>query len=375
MLTSTPSHDQSRQTSLASPPARPSLDRRRPALLPFVEGAGSVVNDFSGNGHNGSFVGSPAWQSGPLGTQLGGFDASDYAVGTFSAPIITNTGPFPFWMASVISITTISNYNNVIQVGNSATDSYIGIFLTYTYSIQYFNANDANTGQVLCGANPSNVYDGFPHLIWIASYSPSSHQIGWDGQVVATSTAALETGTTTTNQWGVGTRLNETNQVFRGSILWAAAGSGTVPDFAALAADPFAHLRKRRRTIFAPTSTAINLTVPAAHAAWVASSPAEVRALPAPFRRGRGCNQSDDRPGSGRADRPARRGTLRRGRPDDQHGGPVADGPAGRSRRASDRPGGDHHRSGEPPGASGTRLMRRPGTEHRAGHLHYDLAA
>ena len=65
--------------------------------LPLHEGAGPAARDLSGRGPAGILVGTPAWQRGPYGGQLGGFgNASFLDLGARPGVI----GAWPCWWAA-----------------------------------------------------------------------------------------------------------------------------------------------------------------------------------------------------------------------------------------------------------------------------------
>ncbi|WP_406699231.1 LamG-like jellyroll fold domain-containing protein [Singulisphaera sp. Ch08] len=215
--------------------------------MPLVEGSGNTVRDFAGSNH-GSFVGSPSWQSGLYGPQIGGFSTSNYVAIDPPAQLLGAT--YPFWMAALTVKTGITAGYSLAQ-GNSAGTQSMGILHNSGNSslLAWQVRNDAGNLRSV-SATVGNQSDGRPHVVMCVSPTASVRNLYFDGQLVGTNAAAL--GAITCDTLTIGAIRNATvTNAFTGSLLWAGCGSGSVPDPLALANDllsgQFSAIRPRSR--------------------------------------------------------------------------------------------------------------------------------
>jgi hypothetical protein len=202
--------------------------------LPILAGSGPTLRDYSGQGNHATIVGTPIWQAGPYGAQLGG-STSNYA--TIDPPAQILGLAYPFWVACLFSNTSTASTYLFSQGSSSTNTPFIAIRVNVGVvgRISYFLEDDSNaaTSTQLDG-QPIN--DGESHVVACWSNSPSDHRIALDGGPAAASTGTI--GTLTSNRLTLAAlRRIAAASAFTGSVAALAAGSGALPDLSRLAQD------------------------------------------------------------------------------------------------------------------------------------------
>lgn len=216
--------------------------------------------DLAGTAGLATVVGAPSWQSTVAGIGWGGCSAGNYAAIPNAAPILGVV--YPFWTAFCV-VNSGTGYQVLGGAGSTVGTATQSVFLDLNHNsaagtINYFLRDDTHGGGgVGAYATGINCNDGNPHVIAGVSYSPSSHAILWDGKTVGTSTGTL--GTTTCNQYLLGVNPTALNTpLSSGRLIWHKVGNGSVPDFAWLAAEPYAGIlppATRRAYFYGSTAT------------------------------------------------------------------------------------------------------------------------
>jgi hypothetical protein len=198
------------------------------------EGSGTTLNDISPNGRHLSFVGSPTWSVGPLGPQLGGFTASNYAAVAIS-PVAPS---YPLWMA-VLASSTVAVNKVAMHLGDPATGGYRSINYNTTNRIQHVATNDGTTfGATATASGRAEAADGTPHVLMALALSDTSRDLLADGVSAATSTASRTLlAAIAALAIGADPISAATLPFSNGNAIAAAWGYGSAPDPALLAAD------------------------------------------------------------------------------------------------------------------------------------------
>ena len=207
----------------------------------FNEGSGTPW-DYARNVPLG-VTGSPTWQSGAFGSQVGGFSTTAYYTADDAPTLIGTT--YPCYEA--IGFTLAGAAGTVYLGGASSTSSSTPVFLirtTGSNGIEGFvrpNSGGANLGPsasatTMAGQGISLV-DGNPHVVMMIAWSDALREIWVDGISQGSNTTSLGAITAAAFTLGVMRRTSVDSATFPGSIWVAQAGKLAVPDPAALAAD------------------------------------------------------------------------------------------------------------------------------------------
>ncbi len=231
-------------------------------ILPLDDKFGLKARDISGNKLDGTFVGGPVWQKGPLGPQVTGFGNNIYIKCGNLGGIPFFNANVPFWLAALVSTTNTTGGVAICigsNTGAQAEFAYIGYNQLAVNSKQvsyYLRGNTGNSPDVRINSTTVPIQDGNPHLIMGVTRKSSDHAVYFDGNLVGSQKNVANSNLLTSN-WNpdsvvVGNIINGatfTNPFF-GNIIWAAAGAGDIPDPAELAADLFAHLEPNRHSVY-----------------------------------------------------------------------------------------------------------------------------
>lgn len=198
------------------------------------EGGGTTLGDASDNHNTATFVGAPAWQSGPWGSQLGSFSTTKYVKADALATGFGRT--YPFWIAVVASNTVTTGNLWALSAGASvSSNTAIGFSYNFpsTGKISYY-LEIAGVGPTSGASATVPCNDGLPHFVCGVSYSSTDHRLLFDGVQVGSSTTSLA-AVTTINQFSLGLfRTSSLSAAFGGSLIWGGLGWAAVPDFAGL---------------------------------------------------------------------------------------------------------------------------------------------
>jgi hypothetical protein len=118
---------------------------------PFVQGSGSTIPDFSGNGNTGTFTNSPLWVSGPqceFGACLNLTDLNPAIVGP-TYTVDTNTTSYTYCSWFYITAFNSSDYGNVLVAIDYA---WTGLRADTNYAIvPFLDGNGQDLGSVSAG--------------------------------------------------------------------------------------------------------------------------------------------------------------------------------------------------------------------------------
>ena len=113
------------------------------AHYPLDEGAGTVANDASGNGHNGSFVGDPVWVPGQTGTALQFDGVDDYVeIPHHKGLTVGNEVTVALWINPQRYNSAGEGWGGVMAKGNPRTYS---LFTTSTGTLHFSTAGVGTT--------------------------------------------------------------------------------------------------------------------------------------------------------------------------------------------------------------------------------------
>jgi hypothetical protein len=165
------------------------------------DGSGTIVTDFSGNGHNGTFVGSPTWVAGKYGGGLQGNNNGFNATFNFT--------PTNFTVAFWIYPQTLVSYNNQIGANGGSWGGFV-ILNSSTGAIMVGTDSGSRIGPTSDGIY---VVNQWIHIVF--TYNAGVGILYKNGVVVATKsgmtapTVWTQFGATLTNSSGLKAILDE----------------------------------------------------------------------------------------------------------------------------------------------------------------------
>lgn len=228
---------------------------------PIVEKAGAVRD--AAQGRNSPFnmaaTGTPAYSTGVLGRQVGGFGVGNY-FGVDRPAGLGALSAFPIWLAVAFTVpagNTTFGYAICCDTTGTASQQGIGVNNLASDKASYIFV-DATGAEINLQGGPS-INDARPHVALARSLTPTRHELWVDGllAVASTSANALALGS---NQHSLGlTRTGgATASPFPGQLQGAMLGAGGLPDPKAMAADFFATIRPRpaRRAVLTTAAAA-----------------------------------------------------------------------------------------------------------------------
>lgn len=239
--------------------------------LPLHEGSGAPGDICGALPTSGTLVGAPTWGAGPLGPQLGGFSAANYA----RIDGALTWGTYPCAVAVLAATASAATYQCPFFLGHNTSFPRIEFQWNggSAGQLEFYLTGDSGIGPTLSATIGATLYDGQPHIVQFTSLSASSHHLYFDGTIVATSSTTVS-GPFTVTRASIGARSRgATDTPFGGSVIAAGAWFGSVPDPTALAADwpsgTFSAARRRRRLVSlyvpadspAPAETTLNVTL------------------------------------------------------------------------------------------------------------------
>ncbi len=206
--------------------------------LPLVAGAGTTVRDLSGrSGVDGTFTGSPVWQMGPCGPQIGGFTTSNYVA--IDPPVQILAVTYPWWMAVLTVNTGTAQMVPISQGLSSSATPKVLLFYNDGGVANRINIRVTSDAATLAFVTADNLpcNDGLPHVVMAGMIAPNVPRLYFDGVKVGSSSATT-LSTLTSDRLTIGaTRTTSVSSAFAGSVIAAAAGNGAFPDPMALAQD------------------------------------------------------------------------------------------------------------------------------------------
>jgi len=200
-------------------------------VLPINEFGGAPVN--VAGIQAGVVTGSPTWSNGPYGPQVGGFSTSDY----FDYPTTLPTGPR--WIAVMFTNTSTALTYPIAYCNSGQTKNVLGLALNYGGTAgtagMVITDNSGATYNWVGSGLPCN--DGNPHVLMGWTTSGLQYSCAFDGVVV--SSRAGGSVTINPNQITLGALHGSTvsSPLSGGSLIFAAAGTGAIPDYQTLYQD------------------------------------------------------------------------------------------------------------------------------------------
>ncbi len=227
--------------------------------MPFVEGGGTTVNDYSGMNNNGTFSGGVSWTDGPWGKCLG-FDNTGYINLGVSTPYLAINVPFTIVWTEIVTATGFTypaRFRLVVSGGleafgilRSDSASYGGITAFYSGGAGTRRANLVPTPTASLG-----IANWFAVVGTSGPNVPAQFLFYWNGQPTSGVTgAAANFGTNTLSRIGYDGADDGTNAIIDNPRVWNRALSSQ--EIAQDYADSFAWCKPSELILKSPPAPA-----------------------------------------------------------------------------------------------------------------------